>query len=113
MIGQFLERVDLSVPFAISVFGGAILSVFLAQLLWQHGDQNDPPWLRNAHRATLLLKALMFLWALDYGFKQHWQPWPPMVLLVVVIDLHIAARIATVYWRARRQTSAGLNAVRR
>lgn len=101
MINQLLETLNLSISFGIAVFIGALLSVFLAQQLWQQGlEHGDSHLLANLKRAGLLLQALSFIWALDYGFNRQWQPWPPFLLIIVVLDLNMALRIVTVYVRA-------------
>lgn len=106
MIDQLLERFDLSAPFGIAVFAGAILAVFLAQISWERElNYGDPSWLRNIRRAGLLLQALSFIWALQYGFEHQWQPWPPFLLIVAVLDLNMIVRIMTIYERGARKNS--------
>ncbi len=100
MISQFLDMSDLVIPFGILVFVGAVLSVFLAQISWQREvDRGDPIVLRNVRRAGYLLQALAFIWALDYGFAHQWQPWPPFVFMIAVMDMNMAIRIVTIYER--------------
>lgn len=101
MIDRLLEMVNLTVPFGVLVFLGSLLSVFLAQVSWQREvDRGDPIVLRNVRRAGYLLQALSFIWALDYGFAHQWEPWPPFVFIVAVLDMNMAVRIITIYERS-------------
>lgn len=100
MIGQLIDRIDLSIPFSLAVLAGTFLSVFLAQVSWGRDlERGDPHWLLNIRRAGYLLQALSFIWALAYGIDHQWQPWPPFVAIVIMLDANIVIRIATVYQR--------------
>lgn len=100
MIDRLLSAFDLSTPFGVLVFLGAILSVFLAQISWHREvNRGDSGLLRNVRRAGYFLQALSFIWALDYGFKHQWEPWPPFVFIIAVMDVNMLVRIITIYVR--------------
>lgn len=101
MIDRLLSEFDLSAPFGVLVFLGAILSVFLAQVSWQREvNRGDPGLLRNVRRVGYFLQALSFIWALDYGSKHQWEPWPPFVFIIAVMDANMLVRIITIHVRA-------------
>ena len=75
-----------------------MLSVFLAQVSWHREvRRGDPVLLRNVRRVGYFLQALTFIWALDYGFKHQWEPWPPFVGIIAVMDINMLVRIITIY----------------
>lgn len=92
-INLLLEYLPLTQIFNVLTFFGALLSVYTMQATSHYQEnQGDPLWLQWAYRGVLLTLALTFLWMLMYGRERDWSPWPPTVLLVLVIDAGLVVR---------------------
>jgi hypothetical protein len=99
-IDRLLEGVDLSALFAAVVLLGAGLSIYLMQISWQSDvERGDGTWLRYLRRAALTTIGLSFVWTLSYGLTKNWQPWPPVVAIIMSFDFYLAVHVVTIRLR--------------
>lgn len=40
-----------------------------------------------AHRILFTALATVYLWMLSFALNRDWQPWPPMVLMICIVNL--------------------------
>lgn len=107
-IEAFLETRDL-IPAQLLLSAGAVLlSVYLMQLTWSDGEsRRDCVTVRHLRRVSHAMVALGFLWCLSYGWRQGWQPWPPLLLIAAGVDLMLFVRImAILFSQAGRRAPA-------
>lgn len=81
------------VQFVLSIVG-----VFLALAVMQlSGNDRLAPGekmcLRIFRRFAVATVAGGLLWAVSYGYAQDWQPWPPFVVIILGVDLMMAATV--------------------
>jgi uncharacterized membrane protein AbrB (regulator of aidB expression) len=102
-VDHALVGVDLNGIFAALSMIGTMLSAALMQVTWHsEGAYNDSMWLRWIRRFAIMCIGLALAWTLSYSLAREWQPWPPMVALVLALNVNFAIRIVTIKLRERR-----------
>lgn len=91
-IAHLLDSLLMPTFYVLTLFG-AIVSIHVMQATSHyHEDRGDPLALQWAHRATLVALALTLLWMLTYARNKEWEPWPPVVVLLFVVDSGLVIR---------------------
>lgn len=103
MIERTLEGWNLSYVLALLALLGFFLAVYVNQLTrYEAEDAFDPPALRTLSWCGYILCAWSLLWIISFAEARHWQPWPPVVLLIVAIDIIMLKRALAIKARIRR-----------
>jgi hypothetical protein len=97
------DSVDLTGVHFLACLFGVILCVYVMQLMMAGAIQfhDDCVIAYHVRRTALMLLALAMCWALTYSSNKGWQPWPPDVLIVISIDLMLAAGVIVALRRKR------------
>jgi hypothetical protein len=122
MISAAMALVNWALLLEVFVIAGVMLTIFRMQTAEQLErivgcDNHHGVW-GLMRRSSSALTALAMLWCAIYGLERDWQPWPPIVLLIVAVDFHAlvsimimrqdiqAQRAGTrrILWRQRRRT---------
>src|ERR1700722_9398553 len=102
-IDRILETIDLSYVLTILGMIGFFLAIYVNQLTRYEGeDTNDPWYVRNTRAAAYLLLAWSYLWVLSYADRHDWQPWPPVILMILAMDAILMIRALAIKARVRR-----------
>lgn len=82
--------------FILSMIFGVCISIYLMQITESTpAVPGDSYWMRALRRASLACLAIAFLWCLSFGYTKGWEPWPPMIAVVLAIDLNLLMRTIT------------------
>jgi hypothetical protein len=103
-IETILESWDLTSALVVLAALGFFLAIYVNQLThYEAEDIQDPWWIRAVMRPlAYLLLAWSFLWVFSYGLARGWQPWPPVILMIVAIDMILLIRFLAIKARVRR-----------
>lgn len=102
-IEQILESWNLTYVLALLAMLGFFLAVYVNQLThYEAEDSSDPMFIRIMRQAAYLLMAWSFLWVMSYSEARGWQPWPPVILMIVAIDMILIIRALAIKARIRR-----------
>lgn len=103
-IEQILEHCDLTFLLGVLAVIGFFLAVYVNQLThYEAEDSSDPWWIKVVFRPlSYITLALSFLWVLSYGQAHDWQPWPPMLMMILAIDMILFIRALAIKARVRR-----------
>jgi hypothetical protein len=97
-----LEHNDLGPAFTLSSLAGMALAVYLMQLTWHDAEsRRDCVTVRHLRRIAHAAVALGFLWCLSFGLRKGWQPWPPILMLALAVDLQMFVRIMAIHFAQR------------
>ena len=102
-IDRILESVDLS--YALFVLGmlGFFLAVYVNQLTRFEGEDAVDPWyVKGSRVVAYVLLAWSYLWVLSFAEKKEWQPWPPVILMMLAMDAILLIRALAIKARVRR-----------
>jgi disulfide bond formation protein DsbB len=101
LINRVLDPAVLVQTYQILAMICMVLSVYVTQKTW-HDEiaEYDPAPLRWLRRGALLGVAGAIGWSVVYMEQSNSTPWPPMVLLVAVIDVLFSVRAVILYWRS-------------
>lgn len=98
---HILERTDLYALQFFASLAGAILAVYVMQLVSRGtiflGSGNIVGWIIRLAFGAL---ALGFIWSLSYATHKGWQPWPPGLLILLAVDLLLGAIVAGSFQKA-------------
>jgi hypothetical protein len=104
------EVADLQRCHLILALSGAILSVYVMSLTsYEQEDRVDPKWLQWTRRVGHAMTALALLWSVNYMESHQWQPWPPLLLLILSVNITMAVRAIAIHcriWREGRRRGA-------
>lgn len=89
MIADALENIDLSGVFAIACLAGTLLCVVSMSLIPVCSNSA----LYWAQRSVYLGIGLVLAWSYVYASRKGWQPHPPHLLLIAVLDCTMLLRI--------------------
>ena len=106
MFQRWLETVDLSSVFAIACIIGTMLSTFVMQATWAESENREHSALRWFRRVSQFALAATLLWAVSYAVETSWQPWPPVMALVISIDALMLGRAISMWMRAPEALSS-------
>lgn len=87
-------KTDLTVPYAVLVWAGMLLSVW-----WLIVMRNDPTnrgvpeWHLRIRRTGTILITIGFMLTVLFGGDLAWTPWPPMLLVALGFDVYLAGSI--------------------
>lgn len=110
-ITQALEGWNLSPVFFTITLGAAVLTVLVMQATSHYRiNAADPVWHQNLYRFVLMAIACTFLWMFSFAWDKSWQPWPPLLILVMLYDVLLAARLFIVYSKAAEDERAAKRA---
>lgn len=99
-IDLILESRNLASLYAFLALVGVVLCLVVMQEIWHDPVSSwDPLPLRWLRRLSLALVALVLLWSVSYLLRKDWQPWPPMLGMVAVLDLWLAVQAAILWVR--------------
>jgi hypothetical protein len=103
LLDRLLEESNwMQTLFILFVIIGVLISVYLMQITESTpAVPGDSAWMRWLRRGSLAGVALSFLWCLSYGTSMNWEPWPPMVAIVIAIDFNLLMRTITTKLRER------------
>lgn len=110
MFDRLLEGQDLTQVFIVTVMIAVFSSLYLAQVAWRSDSEAGVPHLLAlARRASATFMSLMLLWAVYFGYSKGWQPWPPLIGILIALDFHNIVRIAyhAFQERCREERSSG------
>jgi hypothetical protein len=103
IIDQILEDWDLSLVLMTLAMLGFFLAVYVNQLThYEAEDHNDPWFIRMMRNAAYMMLAWGFLWTLSYANAKGWQPWPPVILIIVAVDIILFNRALAIKAHIRR-----------
>ena len=98
LLTTFIDRIDWTTLFQFSLGVGIVLVVF--QMSTAEKLEACIPYTEAHHgawgflrRLTTLLKGLALVWLANYGHDHGWNPWPPVVALVISLNFYIFVRI--------------------
>lgn len=100
-MNTMLDRFDLTSAFIIAAFIGAFSALMIMQIKTQEDLQRPdvPGWFSWMRRFSWFLVAMMLFWCVGYAHTRSWQPWPPVVLLVIALDFNWVIRIVSFHMR--------------
>ena len=103
-IERILESWDLNCVLVMLAALGFFLAIYVNQKThYEAEDIQDPWWIRAIMRPlAYLLLAWSFLWVFSYGQARGWQPWPPVILMIVAVDMILFIRAFAILARIRR-----------
>jgi hypothetical protein len=61
---------------------------------------------RWVSRLAYALIGVSMGWCASFGLEQGWQPWPPVLLMIVAVDLRMISSIAAAYFKNRQHAVA-------
>lgn len=98
-IDSLLERIDLIGPYALLTFLGAFASMYIMQK-GAHDDEmrGFPEFMIVLRRWSWGFLSMGLFWCLTYASGKNWQPWPPMVGLLVVLDFNLFMKIVALHY---------------
>lgn len=98
MISAAIDQANWTAIMQVVVLIGVMLSIFRMQTAEQLeeivGCNAHHGFLGTARRLGHFLTAIVLLWCAIYGYERGWQPWPPMVVFVIVFDFATLVGIA-------------------
>ena len=99
----YLESIDfIPLHFAFCL-AGALLCIAVMQLSTRHGDLlGENHFQIILRRVALTGLGLALLWASSYSATKGWQPWPPDVLIIAVLDVVLGIRMVSILLRCRQ-----------
>jgi hypothetical protein len=103
-----LDTFNWKVPTCIFAVAGALLIAFHIQLsdrYEQLAHTNYGSW-GMVRRLSLIGIAVALLLTILYGLDREWLLWPPYAIVVLMLDLHMLARIMTIREDIRRLSAA-------
>ena len=100
-IQNWLEATDLGPVFIFACISGVFLTVYLMQATWLESDGVDAHLVRQIRRFSQFLISASLLWCVNYAYYKSWQPWPPMVALILSFNIMMFSRALSVNMRRR------------
>lgn len=95
-----LQDYDLTPYHTIASFGGILLATWLIVLSKRDRfGLEDKMCFRWSARISYALIGGAMGWSAMFAFNQAWQPWPPHLLLCLVVDIKMVTSILAVYFR--------------
>jgi cell division protein FtsW (lipid II flippase) len=89
---------DLTGPFILLSFTGAILALFVMQATWNDAlSQTDPPWLQWIRRMTYIALILAMMWVILSMDDHGWVPTPPIFTLMLALNLMFFVRAINLF----------------
>lgn len=99
---KFVLGADLTTPYTILVWIAAILAVALMALTYEDPANRFASKIeQQLRRVGMLVLIGGLLSTVLFGGSQGWTPWPPMILVVLGLDLHLAGVIMSVRCRVK------------
>jgi cell division protein FtsW (lipid II flippase) len=103
LLALTLEKLNLVPVFLVATMFASMISIYIMQVTSSHGvNSKEPLWVQNIHRAILMLIALTFVWMISFSFDRSWQPWPPMLILVILYDALMVVRAYLIHLKCAR-----------
>ncbi len=100
---HLLEAYDLRPLFLIATASAMIMIPMLMQFSWGKViAPGDKTCVQVARRITMFLLAASLFWAFSYLQRSGWQPWPPMLGIVIALDLWLGVSVISGYLRERQ-----------
>lgn len=107
----FLTAVDLSTPVYLLTWVSSVLALWLCSVTWQDPASSDVGCVcQRLRRLGLIVVQMALMVAIIFGEEMRWVPWPPMIVLLVGLNLYYGASILAVRERiavVKRRQSAG------
>lgn len=101
-IAGFLDNLDLTSVFFGATLIGALLCIWNMQAEGQaamsRGCHSAIVW---SYRALMAFAAVAMLWMLVYITDKQWMPWPPVVVLELILDAILTIRAFSI-WRQQQ-----------
>jgi cell division protein FtsW (lipid II flippase) len=91
---------------ALALVGG-LLAIYVANLTsFERDDHGEPAFLQWSRRVGYFVTAIALFWSVIYMDNHRWQPWPPMLLLMLGVVVMLAARARAIRLRVKRERAA-------
>lgn len=107
MLNDFLARCsacDWSKLLIVLAMTGGLLSVYVMSLTsYEHEDRDDRRWIQWLRRIGHTTTAVALFYAVSYMADHRWQPWPPLIWLVIGVNISMIVRAAAIHDRIRRK----------
>lgn len=102
-LDRLLESSNLMSAYASAAIVGAMLAIVAMQMSWNEAVEHgiDPPLMLNFRRVSFVLLALALMWSVSYAETKGWQPWPPALAIVMVLDFYLGVLIVMIARKSR------------
>lgn len=115
MISAAIDRVNWTILMQFAVIAGVVLTAFRMQTAERLerivGCNAHHGALGIARRMSLSLMMLAMLWCAMYGYEKGWQPWPPVVAIMLALDFNILVAIL-IMWQDISAHQSGRREIR-
>ena len=106
-LNNLLDQIPLGNVFTGACLFGALATLYIMQRMTQE-DEASPLvsiTVTNLRRFSLWCETLAMFWCVLYGFDRSWDPWPPVVMLMLALDFNLVMRIVSYHIHARDHSS--------
>lgn len=104
MLESAVYTYDFEAAQLVLAMTGAMLCVYVMSLTsYEHEDRADPTWLRWCRRFGHALTAIALFWSLSFMGIHRWMPSPPILLLIVAVNISMLVRATAIHLRIRRE----------